>query len=76
MRSVRTFHILNYLWVASLIAFLFCFVGGVVKAASIKTGDSNYLPSVYESTDLIFVNFVFLLMGFLLLKKKKEVWTK
>ena len=76
VRSVKTFHVLNYLWVASLLAFLFCFVGGIIKAASIRAEDTNYLSSVYESTDLIFVNFVFLLMGFLLLKKKKEVWVK
>jgi len=71
VRTVKTFQFLNYLWVASLLAFLLPFVSGIVLAASLSLSDSFYLPAVYEATDLLFLNFIFLLLGFLLLKKKK-----
>ena len=76
VKSVKTFNILNYLWVASLLAFLLCFVSGIVLATSLQPSDTFYLEAVYEATDLIFINFLFLLLGFLLLKKKRSIWSR
>lgn len=76
LRTVRTFYFLNYLWVSSLVASLCCFISGIILGASISTADSAYTSSVYEATDLIFVNFLALLLGFLLLRKKREIWTR
>jgi hypothetical protein len=61
--------------VASLLACLLCFVSGIVLATALRPSDSYYTAAVYEASDLLLVNFLFLLLGFLLLRKKRDVWT-
>jgi hypothetical protein len=47
VRTVKTFHFLNYLWVASLLASLVCLISGIAKASTIHTDDPYYIPSIF-----------------------------
>jgi hypothetical protein len=76
IQTMKTFRLLNYLWVSSIVSFMVSFISGIVLAASLDSTKPEYVTEIYESADLIFVNFIFFLLGFLLLKKKKETWAR
>jgi len=71
VESIYTFNILNYLWITAVFSHVICFISGIIKATEISSKDNSYLAEIYESVDIIFLNFLCLMLGLLLLRKNK-----
>lgn len=76
VETVKNLKIVNYVWVVALLAHLLCLLTGVVEAALTSPDHSHYLGRIYEAVDLIFLNFICLVFGLLLLRKKRDLWER
>ena len=60
----------------SIISNITCFTSGIIIASSTTPSVSTYISEIFESIDLISLNFAALILGLLLLHKKPELWSK
>lgn len=71
VESVKSLKFLNYLWVVAILAHLICLISGIILAASSQASDNGYLQHIYEAIDLIVLNSICVILGLLLLRKKR-----